>query len=296
MTDAKLHIVSGKGGVGKTLYAAALASRLAQPQARTLLISFDQTGITHPVFGVKLAYKPHRLTQHLDLSRVDAHQAIAEYFRKNTTFSFFYQGVIANPAVKRFFDALPLFDELFCLGKLLDLVTGTDRIYDHVGFDAPATGHCKILLNVPRVAIRTLLAGPIYDNAIKIQDMLTDPDTSQLTIVTLPEETPVREAQDLHLFAVDLGLKTTTAIVNRCTASNFDDDELHLIARLGDALPSCAPIAEAVALERNIAETQARHIRWLEGSGLDLTTLPELVESGSEKLEAMVACLRERAP
>ncbi len=271
-----LQIVSGKGGVGKSVVAAAIAERHARSGKRTLLISYDQIGQEHPVYGVVTGYEPKRVGTSLDVSTIDAHLALKEYVKRKMAFSFAYLPILENPAVIRLFDALPLFTELLSLGKLYDLI-GDESPYEHIVFDAPATGHCRILLRVPEVACKTLIAGPIYENARKIRGMLEDPAQAELVVVTLPEETPLREARELVEFARDeAGVTCSALLINRCRQVRFSDREL---ADLGAWRARSAEADKLVALaqfDTELATNQAQQVTALHDLAVPQSNLPDL--------------------
>ncbi|MGI9326993.1 MAG: ArsA-related P-loop ATPase [Pseudomonadales bacterium] len=291
--QAKLQIVSGKGGVGKTLVAAALAQRLAAQGEKTLLVSFEQRPIEHPFLGITAAYKPQQMTQRLWLSRVDARQALLEYVRRKVSFSLIYEGMLANPVTQKFLDALPLFDELMCLGKLYDLTTHPDSGFDRVVFDAPATGHCRILLNVPAVASATLAAGPIHHSSQQILSMLRDPALAELVIVTMAEETPVREALELREFAVEEAqIACSTFWVNRFVECHIDEATQHQVRAAATQTPSLAPIAQALDLEQSIAEDQAQQIAKLRAADVALGFVQDSSDTGVDLLTHAIAALQ----
>ena len=283
--NRKLQIISGKGGVGKSVVAAALAQKQAAQGYNTLLVSFGPAKSLHPVYNKELSYEPQCIKDSLYLAQVDARFVLKEYIRRTMVLSFLYQPVFDNAAVVKFLDALPLFNELLSLGKLCDLV-GEKSPFERVVFDAPATGHVKILFNVPEVASKTLVAGPIYSNALKILDVLRDTQTTELVIVTLAEEAPTREAYELFLFAKETAqVVCDRLIVNRFTPARFADQELKDLERWVGADRAAAPLYDAARYETSIARTQATQLEWLCKKQLPVMTLPEIMTESDDRLE-----------
>lgn len=287
MAEPGLHIVSGKGGVGKTLVAASLASAYAARGEQTILVTYDVSGSPHPVFAEVPTYEAKTVGANLDLSHLDPHMALLEYVRRNVAFSAAYTPVLKNPSVRRFLRALPIFDQLIMLGKIFDLAT---HEYEHVVVDAPATGHCKALLQVADVAARTLVAGPIYTNSVRMRDMMADADISELVIVTLAEATPAREALELYEFTRATGLINCNAILaNRIVPQMFDQEEVDRIHSFAARTSLATPLAAAVELHFDIANEQAAHLESLRASAAIVHELPELEDHGMEE-QAAVLC------
>ena len=294
-----LHLISGKGGVGKTRVAALLAQQFAARGEKTLLVSFEETGRAHPIFPVTPAYEPVSVAEDLFVSRVDAREALLEYVRRRMTFSLVYETALKNPLVGGFLTALPIFEELMCLGKLYDLTTDPGSPFDRVVFDAPATGHCQILLNIPTVAAQTLLAGPVHRSALEIQAMLRDPAITELLIVTLPEETPVREAAMLARYARESArVRVPAVLVNRMVPQRFAGAEGQALKDLfqdtaaGDGL---ALAREAVSLERSIALEQAAQVEALQAEidagAQRVIELPEVVDRDDPAFASALAAV-----
>ena len=137
----RLVIVSGKGGVGRSAVAAAIATCLAQKEP-TVLVSFDNQDAPHPFLGVSLAYEPVTVAPNLSALRVDALEAVREYVRRKIPFSGLYDSFLKSRMFCDFAEAAPGFHELMCLGKIYDLVTASE--FRRVVFDAPATGQRKL--------------------------------------------------------------------------------------------------------------------------------------------------------
>lgn len=288
MMTGRLHIVSGKGGVGKTLVATALAKQFSEQGEKTLLIDLSDASAPAGVLGVAPTYVPRPVTDNLHVSRLDARESVKEYVKRKMSFSFAYRGLLENSAVQKFLDALPLFDELMALGKLYDHVTGAQSPYQRVVFDAPATGHAKLLLNVPSVAVDTLKAGPIYESAGKILSLLRDPDRCELIVAALPEETPVREALELIEDAQQrLGIRCDRVVLNRCIDSCFAPGERRRIEAM-----SAAPARWAALLNEAIADQQSEQTQRLESAHVIVQRVSECAsrEPGAV-LEQLVAQL-----
>ena len=63
-----------------------------------------------------------------------------------------------------------------CLGKLYDLAEGSDgkTEFDTIVFDAPAAGHCALMLRTPSVLANTINSRPVHNSALKVQGLLAD--------------------------------------------------------------------------------------------------------------------------
>jgi anion-transporting ArsA/GET3 family ATPase len=280
--DHRLLIVTGKGGVGKTLLAAALARISARQGRRTVLVTMDSRDDQHPLLGVPLRYRPQPSGLGFDVSRVDAFEAVAEYARRTMPMGLLYEGVFRSRAFRDFASAAPGFEALMCLGKLFNLATQTD--YRQVVFDAPATGHLRELLEVPAATQRAVQVGPLNHNARKIEDLLLDPDRTRVLVATLPEEMPVREAMETVALCRDhWRMGVGPVLVNRLVTATVSADELSRLTTL-EADGALSPAArQAVAVARNrqaLAMAQAAALAPLAAIGLPMLRVPRLLAAG----------------
>lgn len=254
----KLLIVSGKGGVGKTLLSAALAEASAR-SAPTILVSLNGAAYPHPVFEIAPTYEPQMVAENLWLSDIDGLSATREYVRRKVPFSAIYDGFLRSRAFRDFSEAAPGFSELMALGKIYDLAGSPS--YGRVIVDAPATGHLKTLLDVPEATLKAVLVGPVNHNARKIRDLLLDPERTRLLVASLPEEMALQEALELIEFARERRMSVGPVLVNQLVERRFSAAELVRLKELETSPGSALQAAIAAGLaEAEMAELQHRSL------------------------------------
>lgn len=254
----RLLIVTGKGGVGKSAVAAALASEAARSGRRTLLACYTRIDEPHPFYDTNLTYEPTAIAEGLYLSRVEAHEALKEYVHKTLPFGALYDWFLDGKALTHFTEAAPGFDELMCLGKIYDHVEGK-RPFDLVVLDAPSTGHAALLLGVPAVTAKAVGTGPLHHNALKIQ-LLLEGSRTEVVLVALPEEMALREAEDLgRRIDSDLNISIGALVLNRIATPLFSDAEITALDDLGSGSPGLHRMAQAARERHALVALQQRY-------------------------------------
>lgn len=288
MFEQQLVIVSGKGGVGKTVMAGAIATICAR-RYRTMLVSLDPHVDQHPFFDVPLGYEPVELAGNLSVMRVEALPAVREYVRRKVPFSGLYDAFLRSRMFRDFAEAAPGFEELMCLGKLYDLAT--DAGFERVVFDAPSTGHLRTLIDVPAATLKAVLVGPLNHNARRIQDLLMNPERTRVVLASLAEEMAVREALELESFCRDRRMKVGPVIVNQRVAGRLAADE---VAALNDLLRGFPEPSEALRsavdcalAEHDLAASQTEAVAPLAGSRT-VWTVSRCIDHEPEALLAAV--------
>ena len=218
----RLHVVTGKGGTGKTTTAAALALALASGGKKVLLVEVeDRQGIAQ-VFDVPpLGYVDHKIANAqgggtvLGLA-VEAKAALLEYLQL-----FYKLGRAAN--VLERFGAIdfattiaPGIRDVLLTGKVYEAVrrrVGGRPVYDAVVLDAPPTGRIVRFLNVNAEVVGLARVGPIRHQADAITTLLRSPQTV-VHVVTLLEEMPVQETGDGILALTAAGLPVGAGVVD----------------------------------------------------------------------------------
>ncbi|MFG2694845.1 ArsA-related P-loop ATPase [Kitasatospora sp. NPDC051984] len=227
-----MHVVSGKGGTGKTTLAAALALALAAEGGRTLLIEVEgRQGIAELFQIAALPYEERRVATvtpaqlglpgkghgEVHALAIDTEQALLEYLEM------FYKLGRAGKALQKvgFVDfattIAPGVRDVLLTGKACEAARrkGPDgrRAYDAVVMDAPPTGRLTRFLNVNSEVAGLARFGPIHTQAQAVMRVLRSPETA-VHFTTLLEEMPVQETVDGIADLREAGLPVGGVLVN----------------------------------------------------------------------------------
>ncbi|MEI6402209.1 MAG: ArsA family ATPase [Actinomycetota bacterium] len=251
LLDRRLLFVTGKGGVGKTTAAAALAELAASLGKRTLVCEMDAKGSLSTAFDVgPLGFAPTQVGERLWAMQMNTEDSLREYLRL-----FVRIPLVARigPLARTFdfvADAAPGVKEILAVGKLCYEVR--ERHYDLVVVDAEASGHIVAQIAAPTVIRQLVQVGLVRDQTDWMLEILDDAACTGLVVVTTPEEMPVVETIEL-IDRVHRETKVDVAAVvaNRVLPALFSERELEVFGRL----QSPAARAEVVALGGREATT-----------------------------------------
>jgi anion-transporting ArsA/GET3 family ATPase len=293
--------VTGKGGVGKTTVCAALATALAASGKRVLVATTSaKERISELVGSAPLEPQIRELRPNLWGVALRAEVALREYGQLKLKSRMVVDALFDNRYVQGFFAGAPGLKEWALLGKAwyhsTELVNGMPR-FDAVLFDAPATGHGLDMLRVPKVIVELAPPGVLRTDAERAWTMFRDPKQAGVVVVTLPEELPVNETEELcAALANDIALPVAALVVNGVRPELFDAAARAELAGRACELP-LAPgpgvAAVAAGVRRAVREgIQADSRERLHALGLAELELP-LVIGGVSTPEA-VRALSER--
>jgi anion-transporting ArsA/GET3 family ATPase len=282
----RLHVVTGKGGTGKTTVAAALALALAHGGRKVLLIEAEgRQGIARlfdrpplPYEERKIAIGPGEAEDGRDAGgdvyalAIDPEGALLDYLQM------FYNMRGIGSALNKL--GMVDFATTIAPGLTDVLITGkateaTRRrragspgafVYDAVVLDAPPTGRIGRFLNVSAEVSGLAKVGPIRTHADSVANVIKSPQTAVHFVCTL-EEMPVQETLDgiAEMRAIG-GMQVGGIIINMARPAVLSREELK-------APPDLAAMAEVLGeaglhstdtLAASLAEELAEHARTVE--------------------------------
>jgi anion-transporting ArsA/GET3 family ATPase len=235
----KLHVVSGKGGTGKTTVAASLALALAAGGRQVLLAEVEaRQGIAQLFDTPPLPYEERRVAVargggEVYALAIDPEQALLEYLEQ--FFNLRRAGSMLRKigAIDFATTLAPGVRDVLLTGKVMEAATrerrGGGRLYDAVVLDAPPTGRIARFLNVNTEVASLTKMGPIRNQADSVMALLQSPKTA-VHLVTVLEEMPVQETVDGVKELRATGLQAGAVIVNMVREPLLPADRLDLVA------------------------------------------------------------------
>ena len=239
LSKVRLHVVTGKGGTGKTTVAAALALALVRQGKRVLLAEVEgRQGISQTFDVPPLGHEETRIVHErgggeLHAMSVEAKQSLLEYLQK------FYKAGRAGSVLERFgaidfaTTIAPGVRDVLLIGKVYEAAGrraggrhgGGGPVYDAVVLDAPPTGRVVRFLNVNAEVADVAKVGPIRSQADSITRMLRS-HTTAVHVVTLLEEMPVQETVDALAELRKAALPLGAIVINQFREPLLDETEL----------------------------------------------------------------------
>ena len=304
----RLHVVTGKGGTGKTTVAAALALALAHGGRKVLLIEAEgRQGIARifdrpplPYGERKIAIGPGEADDGRDPGgdvyalAIDPEGALLDYLQM------FYNMRSAGLALTKLgmvdfaTTIAPGLADVLVTGKATEAArrkrAGGGFLYDSVVLAAPPTGRVGRFLNVSAEVSGLAKVGPIRTHADTVANVIKSPQTAVHFVTTL-EEMPVQETLDgiAELRGI-AGMQIGGIVINMARPAVLSREELKAapdVAGMATALTAAGLHSTdelAAALARELTE-HARHVELqdherteLEAAGQPIYELPMIAE------------------
>jgi anion-transporting ArsA/GET3 family ATPase len=289
--NKRLLLVVGKGGVGKTTIATALALAAARQNKKTLLVEMDESGRAARLLGLAAAEKnhttPRQVSPRLYVLSISGQAALEEYLCLIIPVRRLLRTVFDSRLYQYFVAAAPGLKELMAMGKLWyeEQLQDEDTLgprWDLIVVDTPATGHSLQYLRMPQAAQAAFRVGLVHREAERVVRLLADPDRTAVTLVTLAEELPVTETIEAYRQLVhDLQLPLGLVFVNRlhqAPLARADLERLHLTSGLpASYLRLAEEVLRRARETTSQVEVQRLHLQRLqEALSLPILCLPFL--------------------
>ncbi|NJP38518.1 arsenical pump-driving ATPase [Alkalicoccus luteus] len=233
--------LTGKGGVGKTSTAAAMAVTLAEQGKQVLIVSTDPASNLQDVFDMELEHETAQVPGVPGLSalNLDPEEAAAAY-RERVLGP--YRDMLPQSAVESMEEQMSgaCTVEIAAFDEFTQLLTDKEKtsVYDHIIFDTAPTGHTLRLLQLPQ-AWTTFLdenehgascLGPVSGLASKREQyaeavrVLGDPKSTKLILVARPDHGSLAEASRAGSELGELGINSQHLLINGVFERHTDDD------------------------------------------------------------------------
>ena len=239
--DRKILFFGGKGGVGKTTCAAAVALAASRRGKRVLLVSTDPAHSTSDIFETPLASTEREILPGLSGLEIDVNLETRRYVaRVKEQISKLFSPAILKKADRQIELAatMPGAESVALFDRMTELMIDRGDVYDLLVFDTAPTGHTLRLLQSPDLLVswvsaltkarRAMLpAGldepdPVLtalerrkDRLEEVRALMMRGKTTAFVLVTIPERLPIEEAARALETLGEVGIKIGAVVVNR---------------------------------------------------------------------------------
>ncbi len=293
----RVVLISGKGGVGRSVCAAALAQAAAVRGRRVLVADLEEASSERRsalarLYGRdQLPPEPVAVGPHVDGVLIQTEYGTELFLR-----SIFHNRSLVGLAMRssslqRLLYAAPSFREMGMFFHLLHLLEREERgrpLYDYVVADLPATGHALAMTSLPAILLGLLPRGPVADAFRRGQAIFNNPDVTASWIVTLPETLPVSETLELMAGFARTKMPLGGLLVNRNPDNPFTPKERAALTEfIGDR-----DVRGLRGLAR-ITQSQAALARLRQETTATIKVLPEYHAEGEALVELLSAKMLE---
>ncbi|HLY84411.1 MAG TPA: ArsA-related P-loop ATPase [Acidimicrobiales bacterium] len=312
LAQARLLIVAGKGGVGKTTVSAALARTAALAGLTTLIVEVEGKSGLGTAFGHghDLTYQETVLAPagepkgagEVRARTLTPDDALLEYLEDHGMRRI-SKRLASSGALDVVATAAPGIKDILVLGKVKQLerasASGLVGAPDFLILDTPAAGHAVTFLMSAHGLLDAVTVGPIRSQAAEVIELLSDARRCQVILVTLPEETPVNEVVETAFQLEDrVGVHLAPVVVNGLypVLEHLDADPMAAAGAAGVRLTSAEADAlrDAAAFRRHRQDLQETQLhRLADALPLAQIHLPFLftTEPGPVELDLLATAL-----
>ena len=218
MTQSKIIVFCGKGGVGKTSLSLSLALRCAESGKKVVVVS------SHPLPELAVAVSLSGLSaefptaaQNLFAVYIEPRDLLADLVRNNFPAKWVAEAVLNSHIYKSLIEVAPGLKEFEFLVRMQQLAERTASgapDYDLLLWDAPASGHFLGTLHAAR-NFETFLSGPLASAGAELARFFSNASNITLLPVTTLEEMAIEETVEMCAkLEKEFALKATAVLLN----------------------------------------------------------------------------------
>jgi len=211
----RLYIMTGKGGVGKTSLALALAKKLSDKGEKVLYNSFDQEDQKSQCAELGIP------SVHFDLT-----ESAQKYMTGKLGSEMIASWIMKTPFFKSLFNMIPGLGHMILLGHIIDLLENDPNLT--IVLDSPSSGHALTMFESSHNFKEIFGSGLIVSDINRMHRFIYGENTLKTYITSLPTKMALNEANEVKEHLKELAFKDTYVLVNDC---------LSPILELGEELP-----------------------------------------------------------
>lgn len=284
LLEKKVLFFGGKGGVGKTTCASAMALAASRIGKQVLLVSTDPAHSTGDIFERRIGPEPVQIAARLHALEIDATTEAARYVEGVKAHIAELFGYKILKEANRQIDlaaSMPGAEEVALFDRMGALIRGEDERFDLVIFDTAPTGHTLRLIRMPELMeawIRALsrsrramlgveqddrtdpimvtLAGRL-ERLRELRARLMSGRTTAFVLVLIPERLPIEETSRALAQLEEAAVRVGGLIVNRVLPKTTADP--YLAARVEQEAVYLSDIEARFAAQPRVYLPQFEH-------------------------------------
>lgn len=226
-TQKRFYIVTGKGGVGKTLASFALTKSLIDNNQNAKYLTFSSGNIekksndSSPKYGLP----------HIELN---LQNCATEYVARKMKSETIAKWVVKTPFFKALINMLPGFSYLIYLGKTVDLLNQDPNLV--LVMDSPSSGHALTMFESMKNYQEIFQTGLLFEDTKKVLSRIYEKDFTKTIILSLPTLMACHECLELESDIQNINPIETQVICNNVISKIKELNEETLPQILKDKL------------------------------------------------------------
>lgn len=205
----RFHIITGKGGVGKTTLAKAFVRLLISQGEEAVYVTFKNSAMS----DVASAGSDEKKDGIREIA-LDLEESARGYIEKRLNSKMIAGWIVKTAFFRALVNMMPGFSYLIYLGRILEMGKDNPRLI--VVLDAPASGHALTMVESTGNFQQIFESGVVFEDTVKMLGKLNDPEYTKIHIVSLPSLMSWQEAMELRS-----GLRSMTPVPVDITLNNY---------------------------------------------------------------------------